>query len=87
MVMKDITLGQYLPGNSILHKMDPRMKIILLTFFIVFIFVARNFIALAIMAAAVMAVLFISGIPPRMYFKSLKAIIFIVLITAGLNLF
>ncbi len=87
MVMKDITLGQYLPGKSILHKMDPRMKIILLTFFIVFIFVARNFIALAIMAAAVMAVLFISGIPPRMYFKSLKAIIFIVLITAGLNLF
>ena len=86
-MMMDITLGQYFPGHSVLHKMDPRMKIILLTAFIIFIFLAKNFVALSIIAAAVLVVILISGVSIRMYFKSLKAIIFIVLITAGLNLF
>lgn len=85
--MKEITLGQFLPGKSVIHKMDPRMKIILLTCFIIFIFAARNFAALAIISAAVFGVLCISGISPCMYFKSLKAIIFIVLFTSVLNLF
>ena len=56
-MIKDITLGQYFPGSSLLHKMDPRMKIILLTLFIVFIFVARNFAAPALIAAAVLGVI------------------------------
>ena len=86
-MMKEITLGQYFPGKSILHKMDPRMKIILLIFFIVFIFAARNFAALATVSAAVFVVICLSGVSPKMYFKSVKAIIFIVLLTAGLNLF
>ncbi len=86
-MIKDITLGQYFPGKSFVHKLDPRMKIILLTFFIVFIFAARNFVSLGIMAAAVFAVICISGVSPKMYFKSIKAIIFIVLFTACLNLF
>ena len=85
--MKDITLGQYFPGKSLLHKMDPRMKIILLIAFIVFIFAARNFIALAVISLAVLMVILLSGVSLKMYFKSLKAIIFIVLITSGLNLF
>ena len=86
-MIKDITLGQYFPGSSLLHKMDPRMKIILLTLFIVFIFVARNFAALALIAAAVLGVICLSGVSLKMYFKSVKGIIFIVLVTAGLNLF
>lgn len=86
-MMKEITLGQYFPGSSFLHKMDPRMKIILLIAFIVFIFVSRNFVSLAIISLAVLAVILTSGVSLKMYFKSLKAIIFIVLITAGLNLF
>lgn len=86
-MMKEITLGQYMPGRSVLHKMDPRMKIILLICFIAFIFAARNFVALALISAAVFGVLCVSGVSPRMYFKSIKAIVFIVLVTAGLNLF
>ncbi len=86
-MMKDITLGQYFPGHSILHKMDPRMKILLLIGFIIFIFAARNFAALAIICAAVFGVMCISGVTPKMYFKSIKGIAFIVIVTAGLNLF
>lgn len=86
-MMKEITLGQYIPGKSVLHKMDPRMKVILLVLFIVFIFASRNFVSLGIMAAAVFFVLCISGVSPRLYFKSIEAIIMIVIITSGLNLF
>ena len=63
------------------------MKIILLVFFIVFIFAARNFVSLALIAAAVFGVICISGVSPKMYFKSIKGIIFIVLVTSALNLF
>lgn len=86
-MMKEITLGQFFPGKSILHRMDPRMKILLLIAFIAFIFAARNFAALGIISAAVFAAICLSGVSPKMYFKSVKAIIFIVLLTAGLNLF
>ena len=86
-MMKEITLGQFFPGKSILHRMDPRMKIILLIAFIAFIFAARNFAALGLISAAIFAVICLSGVSPKMYFKSVKAIIFIVLLTAGLNLF
>ena len=86
-MIRDVTLGQFFPGNSLLHRMDPRMKIILLVFFIVFIFAARNFAALALISASVIGVICISGVSPKMYFKSIKGIIFIVLFTAVLNLF
>lgn len=87
MLLKEITLGQYFPGNSILHKMDPRMKILLLTAYIVFIFLTANYISLAIAALSVLGVIIISQVSPKLYFKSIKAIIFIVLFTAVLNLF
>lgn len=86
-MMKDITLGQYFPGNSILHRMDPRMKILLLIGFIIFIFAAKNFVALAVVSLAVFGVMCSSGVSPKMYFKSIKGILFIVIVTAGLNLF
>lgn len=86
-LLREVTLGQYFPGNSVLHKMDPRMKIILLTAYIVFIFLTENYASLAIIALSVVAILFISHISPKMYFKSIKAIIYLVLFTAILNLF
>lgn len=86
-MLKEITLGQYFPGNSILHKMDPRMKIVLLTAYIVFIFLTANYISLAVTALSVLGVILMSQVSPKLYFKSLKAIIFIVLFTAVLNLF
>ena len=86
-MLKEITLGQYFPGKSVLHKMDPRMKIILLTVFIVFIFITKNSISLGIMFLSVICVILLSGVSMKLYFKSLKAIIFIVLFTSVLNLF
>ncbi|HIS69094.1 MAG TPA: energy-coupling factor transporter transmembrane protein EcfT [Candidatus Gallacutalibacter stercoravium] len=86
-MVRDITLGQYFPGNSPLHRMDPRAKIVLLVAFIVFIFVGQNFYALALMTVSVLAVVVMTGVPAGMYFKSLKMILFVILFTAVLNLF
>ena len=86
-MMKDIMLGQYFPGNSPIHRMDPRMKITLTFAFIVFIFVAANFEGLALMVALMAAVLLLSGVPLGQYLKSLRAVWFIVLFTFVLNLF
>ena len=76
-MVRDITLGQYFPGNSPLHRMDPRAKIVLLVAFIVFIFVGQNFYALALMTVSVLAVVVMTGVPAGMYFKSLKMILFV----------
>ena len=85
--MRDITLGQYFPANSLLHHLDPRVKIVSLVAYIVLIFCAFNFYALALMGATVLAIVIMSRVPLKMYLKSLKVIIIIVLITSVLNLF
>lgn len=86
-MLRDVTLGQYFPGTSVLHKMDARMKIILLIAYIVFIFLTKNYFSLAIMALSVFGVICLTQVSPKLYFKSIKAIIFIVLFTSVLNLF
>jgi energy-coupling factor transport system permease protein len=86
-VIRDITLGQYIPGRSPIHRMDPRVKIALTFVFIVFLFVASNFQSLLLMVLLMFAILLCSGVPLSQYFKSLKAILFIVLFTGVLNLF
>ena len=83
----DIAFGQFIPGKSPLHRMDPRVKIVLIFLFIVFLFVAQNFVALALPVLAALAAIFLSGVPLRQYLKSVKAVIFIVLFTSVLNLF
>ena len=85
--MRDITLGQYFPTDSILHRLDPRVKILLLIVYIVLTFCTFNFYALGIVFAAVIAVMLFSKVPIKMYLKSLKVIIIIVIITSLLNLF
>jgi energy-coupling factor transport system permease protein len=86
-MMRDITLGQYIPGRSPIHRMDPRVKIALTFALIVLLFVASNFESMLLMVALMFGVLLCSGVPVSQYFKSLKAILFIVLFTAVLNLF
>jgi energy-coupling factor transport system permease protein len=86
-MVRDITLGQYIPGKSMIHRLDPRVKIALTFVFIIFLFVASNFQGIALMIALMLAVLALSGVPFGQYFRSLKAIIVIVLFTAVLNLF
>lgn len=85
--MRDVAFGQYYPAKSILHSLDPRAKVILLIAFLVLVFCTMNYFALALVAVSVFAIVLLSKVPPRMYFKSLKMIIFIVLITSVLNLF
>ena len=85
--MRDIAFGQFYPGRSLLHKLDPRAKIILLVSFIVLVFCTSNYFALSLVVASVFSVVLMSRVPLRMYYKSLKIIIFIVLITSALNLF
>ena len=86
-MIRDVTLGQFMPGNGIIHKMDPRVKIVLLIAYIAFIFCAFNFFALGIVTAAVILIILLSDIAVKMYLKSLKVIILIVAVTSLLNLF
>lgn len=85
--MRDITLGQYFPANSVLHRLDPRVKILSLIAYIVLVFCTFNIYALAFVAASVLAIILLSKVPLKMYLKSLKVIIIIVVITSLLNLF
>jgi len=85
--MRDITLGQYFPSNGALHKLDARTKLLFLVGFIVLIFCSFNFYALGLTALFTVATIFLSKVPVRMFLKSLKTIIVIILITSILNLF
>ena len=84
---RDVTFGQFIPGNSILHRMDPRVKIILLCTIIATIFCTFNFYALGLITAFIIVAILLSGVPFKMYLKSLKVIMIIVIITSLLNIF
>lgn len=86
-MLRDITFGQYYESNSLLHKTDPRFKIVILILLIVFIFLAKNAFSLGFAAAAMAAVVLISRVPLRLYLKNMKAILPVLLFTAVINLF
>lgn len=86
-MIKDITIGQYYKADSILHKADPRTKLLLTIAFIVVIFICKNFFALSVMTALTLIYVIMSKVPVRMFLKSMKPIIPLVLLTAILNIF
>ena len=86
-MLKDITLGQYFPGNSLLHRLDPRMKIFLIVFYIVTIFTANTPISFALVLASAFVLLFLSKIPPKLVLGGLKAVFVIMAFTAVINIF
>lgn len=86
-MISDITLGQFFPGTSPIHKLDPRTKIILTVLFIVTVFLANNPITLAFLAAVTIAVILISRISFSVILKAIKPLVFILLFTALLNVF
>ena len=86
-MLKDITLGQYFPGNSFLHRMDPRMKLILCVAYIVLLFVAKGVTSFALIVLFTAGIILVSGIQFRTIFKSIKPLIFILIFTTILNLF
>lgn len=86
-MIRDITIGQYFPGQSAIHKMDPRIKIILSILYIVMLFVADNMWGLLLGVLFGFAAYLISRIPVSMIWKSMKPVVPIVIFTAVLNLF
>ena len=85
-MLKDITIGQYFPGKSIIHKLDPRMKIILVLMFIVTLFVANTVPKLLFCSVFVLLLYIIAKIPLKMILKGLKPIVPIIIFTAVLNM-
>ena len=83
----DITLGQFFPEDSVIHKLDPRTKIISLFILMIVIFCAEGAAAYVFLSAVTCAVIFISKIPPITILKSLKPIILIVAFTFIIHLF
>ena len=86
-MITDITIGQYYKGDSFVHKMDPRIKILITVLFIVMIFMCKNFLALLLTGIFLTVSIAVSKVPFRMFFKSLRPIIPIVLFTAVINIF
>ena len=86
-MLKDITIGQFFPGNSVIHRMDSRFKIMLDILYVVILFVADNFISLAVAGVFILMAYAVSEIKPVMMLKSLKPLMPIILFTAILNLF
>lgn len=86
-MLKDITLGQYFPIDSKLHKLDSRTKILILILDIIVIFMAQSFFSYCLIILFTMFIVKMSKVPVKMYFKGLKPILLIILFTAILNMF
>ncbi len=86
-MIRDITIGQHFPGNSVLHRLDPRMKIVLTMAYIVLLFVAANPAGLALATVLLAGLYRVAKIPLRIIVKSLKPILPIIVFTVVLNLF
>ena len=86
-MLKDITLGQYFPGDTIVHRLDPRTKILVVIIFIVALFLAVDWISYAVMFLITALCIKLSSIRLKSLMKGLKPLVFIILLTGILNLF
>ena len=86
MALKDITLGQYFPGDTVLHRLDPRCKLLLTVLYIVALFLAKNALGYGLLAVTLIAAILISRVGFKAVFRGMKPVFFIVLFTAVLNL-
>lgn len=85
--MNGIAFGQFYPSNSVMHRLDPRMKIIIAIAYIVASFLCKNVISFALLLVSALALILLSRIPVKIVLKSIKALIFIMVFTAILNVF
>ena len=86
-MLSNITIGQYFPGNSALHRLDPRVKIVLLLFFLIEVFVFSSAPAYGILTAVTAVMIWISGVPMIMMLRSLKPLWWTMLFTFLIHLF
>ena len=86
-MLKDITLGQYFPGDTVAHRLDPRTKILLVVLYIVALFSANGVLSYALMCACLTVCVWLAKVPPRAMVRGLRPVLFIIIFTATLNLF
>lgn len=86
-MLKDVTLGQYFPGTTPVHRMDPRMKLLMTILYIVVLFVADGLLSYIAIAAFLITVIAISHISPKVVLSGMKPLIIIIAITGILNMF
>ena len=86
-MLNNITIGQYFPGNSLLHRLDPRMKLTLTMLFIVLVFIPRNWIGLGLAVLVLAGTVALSHLPVRLLWRSVKPILLIVGFTSVLQMF
>ncbi len=86
-MLKDITLGQFFPGNSVIHRLDPRTKLVLLVVYIVALFVAVSWISYGAMLAFLLLCIGISKIPLKNIVRGMKPMVVILVFTGVLNIF
>ena len=87
MMISDITLGQFFPGFSVLHKLDPRTKIVVSVFFIIGVFLANNPVSFAFLTITTLLLVSVSRISFKVVLKGIKPIILILIFTSLINLF
>ena len=85
-MLKDITLGQYFPGNSIAHRLDPRTKILLVTLYIIALFSAKGLAGYLVMAATLAACVRVSHVGLKALVRGLKPLVVIIIFTGVLNI-
>ena len=86
-MVRDITIGQYYPTGSVIHRMDPRVKLFGTLVFLISVFAYKGLPGLAVVTAFLVLVIRISGVPFKYMIKGLRAIIVLMVITAMFNLF
>ena len=86
-MLKDITLGQYFPGDTVIHRLDPRTKLIGLVCYIVALFLAKSWVSYAVMLAVLITLSALAHIRAKTLLSGLKPLIFIVVFTGVINLF
>ena len=86
-MLKDITLGQYFPGNSPVHRLDPRTKLLMLVVYIISLFTAQNWISYGLNLLFLIMVIAVSTIPVKSIVRGMKPLVFILVFTGILNLF
>lgn len=86
-MLSDITIGQYFPGDSVVHRMDPRVKLILTFVYIIAVFFPQNWFGLLLAVGYLVFSVLCSRLPLRLVWKSIKPIIPLIVITSALNIF
>ena len=86
-MIRDITIGQYYPAHSVIHRLDPRVKLLGTLVFIITVFFVGDILGLCLATAALGAVIWVSKVPLKYMLKGLKAIFILMIFTILLNVF